>query len=168
MSDVQKPAGISRRSVAKGMAWSVPAVAVASAAPAFAASGGGPTLQFVSACKNPGNSCKTRPKGYSFFYNVCNNTGKTIYIYGVSISSATTNLTFDYSVPAVPFAVATGTCVPVEFVADSTNSANQPFTATVCVKWGHNPTPPDPDNHPDVCQNVNVPGTPPDCTCPSA
>ena len=37
--DQPTPKGISRRTVAKAMAWSVPVVAVAAAVPAYAASG---------------------------------------------------------------------------------------------------------------------------------
>src|SRR6478672_3344722 len=64
--------GISRRTVAKGIAWSVPAVVVASAAPAYALSSASPTVGVPDSCKNPGVSCNTRPKGYSFFVPICN------------------------------------------------------------------------------------------------
>ncbi|TBT87408.1 hypothetical protein ET989_03630 [Propioniciclava sinopodophylli] len=79
--------GISRRTLAKGAAWSVPAVAVAAAAPAYAKSSGGPTVTVLSACKQPGNSCNTgnRPfgfvKGYTFTVALYNPTGETIYVY---------------------------------------------------------------------------------------
>jgi hypothetical protein len=58
------PNNISRRRVVAGAAWSVPAVVVASAAPAVAASPG--FLTFTgNACKLPGNSSDTF-KGYVF------------------------------------------------------------------------------------------------------
>jgi hypothetical protein len=54
----------SRRSVVKGAAWAVPAIAVASAAPTVAASQG--PLEFTGgACKLPGNATDTF-KGYVF------------------------------------------------------------------------------------------------------
>ena len=56
--DPPRPGRVSRRTVAKGMAWSVPAVAVASAAPVFAASGAPPTPAVGEACKLPGNSAQ--------------------------------------------------------------------------------------------------------------
>lgn len=49
----QTPSGISRRTLAKGAAWSVPAVAVAAAAPAYAQSVPCvPVLDEVNSCKN--------------------------------------------------------------------------------------------------------------------
>jgi hypothetical protein len=162
------PSGLSRRSVAKGLAWSVPAVAIASAAPAIAASGAPPELTFVSACKYPGNSCGSRPKGYSLFFRIGNPTGKTIYIYSVSIANISgTVLTFSFSVPGLPVAVPANGSVNTEFVASSGNSAQQGFTGDVTVTWGHNPTPPDPDSHPAVTTRVVVTATPPNCpACP--
>ena len=156
------PSGVSRRSVAKGLAWSVPAVAVASAAPAFAASGSGPVPTFISACKYPGGSCSSRPKGYSLFFRIDNPTDKTIYIYTVTITSVTgTPLTFAFSVPRLPVAVPAGGSVIADFVASSGNSAQQAFSADVTVTWGHNPTSPDPDNPPPVTTRVVASETPP-------
>lgn len=67
------PNNISRRRVVAGAAWSVPAVMVASAAPAVAASPG--FLTFTGeACKLPGNSSDTF-KGYVFELNANNETG---------------------------------------------------------------------------------------------
>ena len=63
----------SRRSVVKGAAWAVPAIAVASAAPTVAASAG--FLTFTgSACKLPGSSSSTY-KGYVFELLAHNATG---------------------------------------------------------------------------------------------
>jgi hypothetical protein len=57
--------GPTRRTVAKGVAWSVPAVAVAMPAAAMAASG---TAQIVAhqECKCPGESHPLSPKNYVF------------------------------------------------------------------------------------------------------
>lgn len=57
--------GISRRTLAKGVAWSVPAVAVAAAAPAYAASDG-PIALTGMACKLPGASSNPYKQGYIF------------------------------------------------------------------------------------------------------
>ena len=53
--NADRPTGgrVSRRVVAAGLAWSVPAVVVASPAPAMAASGVAPLLQLVAPCLNP-------------------------------------------------------------------------------------------------------------------
>ena len=67
------PKNISRRRVVAGAAWSVPAVMVASAAPAMAASQG--PLSFTgNACKLPGNANDIF-KGYVFELTAFNATG---------------------------------------------------------------------------------------------
>ena len=87
MTEEREPRRISRRTIAKGTAWALPAVPLVLATPAYAASGGGPTGAFESACKQPGDSCDTpaRPygftKGYTFVVNLTNPTNKTIYVY---------------------------------------------------------------------------------------
>lgn len=53
-----RPSGVSRRTVVKGAAWAVPAITVASAVPAYAASAPPPPVfDFANAWKNPGNKC---------------------------------------------------------------------------------------------------------------
>lgn len=65
ISKVGEGAGLSRRTVMKGAAWSVPVVMVATAAPAMASSPG--FVDFLgTACKYPGNSNKDYPKAYKF------------------------------------------------------------------------------------------------------
>ena len=161
--------GISRRTVATGIAWSVPAVVVASAAPAYALSSASPSVGSATACKNPGGSCKTRPKGYSFFVTLCNpDPTDTIYMYGGTVTSIQLrDLVIAFLVPPVPFPIAPGGCVTVEYVASSNNSANFSFTVDVEVFWGHTPQPPDPDNHPPVAFSFVVDGSAPDCVCPA-
>ena len=66
---------VSRRTVARGLAWTTPVVAVVTAAPAFAVSAG--TVTFTSlgvACKLPGASCQSETgvtKGYVVRVRVC-------------------------------------------------------------------------------------------------
>lgn len=78
-------AGLSRRTVMKGAAWSVPVVVVASAAPALAAS---PCLEFSLS----GDSCKWPGAGNQWSYNigleVCNTCATPVTI---SITQIVTN-----------------------------------------------------------------------------
>lgn len=87
MSDLeeQKP-GVSRRTVAKAMAWSVPAVALAVPAPAYAASPGIVTLTGTG-CKLPGNS-NDLYKGYAFKASISNTNPVPITL---TITSVTLN-----------------------------------------------------------------------------
>ncbi len=75
MSDLEgRNTGVSRRTVAKAMAWSVPAIAVAVPAPAYAASGD--IINFTGgACKDPGN-----PKKYRFELEITNDTNSPLTI----------------------------------------------------------------------------------------
>ena len=74
MSDLEevtseKKSGISRRTVAKGMAWSVPAVALAVAAPAYAASPCTPVpLTRGASCKCPGGSDRFK---FGYILQIC-------------------------------------------------------------------------------------------------
>lgn len=77
---------VSRRTVAKGAAWAVPAIAVAGAAPAMAASPGLIELSGAG-CKLPGNSNSTF-KGYAFALTASNTTTSSVTI---QINSVTLN-----------------------------------------------------------------------------
>ncbi len=79
MSDLeeQKP-GVSRRTVAKAMAWSVPVVALAVPTPAYAASPGVITLTGLG-CKLPGNSAP-QYKGYAFRATISNTTNAAVTV----------------------------------------------------------------------------------------
>lgn len=167
--DQPTPKGISRRTVAKAMAWSVPVVAVAAAVPAYAASGSPPTFVVGNACKSPGSSCKTFDKGYQVPVTITNpDPTQTIYIYSVTIGSVgdCTNLTTAQSIPAPVFSVAPGGVLAVTFQANASNSANQACTFSFAVTWGHTPLPSGDTNHPPIPVQVVIPGTPPDCACP--
>jgi len=71
--------GVSRRTVTKAMAWAVPAIAVATAAPAFAASPTCVTIELgPEACKVPGQSEEQTPWFYHLqvcFMNTCTSGG---------------------------------------------------------------------------------------------
>lgn len=71
--------GISRRTLAKGMAWSVPAVVVASAVPAYAASPVVPPPVKLTgrSCKIPGGSVSSDWKDGAVYETVLTNTTNT-------------------------------------------------------------------------------------------
>jgi hypothetical protein len=178
MSDLEEPkTGVTRRTVAKAMAWSVPAVALAVPAPAYAASGGPPTIQVGDACKLPGNSCgNVFVKGYVFDVTISNNTGKDIYLYnqaGYQITFTEDNpditLFFQAAINAstgdpitFPYLIPDGGSIALIFNAgENGNSANTSLNGSVSVPWGHTPTPPDPDNHPNAVDDFSFADTPP-------
>src|SRR5690606_7264472 len=75
--DNPQQSGISRRTVARAMAWPVPVIAVARKAPAVAASPPPVVPEFNAGtfCKHPGN-----PKYYHVLIDFTNNTGAPIEI----------------------------------------------------------------------------------------
>lgn len=85
--------GLSRRTLAKGAAWAAPAIAVAAAAPAMAASG---PIQFTGVgCRHTGNSDKfgnTVPNGCG-----CNNAPSQIYHMELSLSAALVGCTITFT-----------------------------------------------------------------------
>lgn len=170
MADTRTPGrSISRRTLAKGAGWSVPTVALASAAPALASSlQTPPTFKLNGYCKSPGKSCKTFPKGYEFRFTVCNNSPVPIWIHGVSYTTVGTNLTLIHASPSLPIALDANECRNVAFRADSSNSANQEFDFTMTIIWNHSSSPTgDPNTHlPYTTPTFRIPGTPPDCACP--
>lgn len=160
--DVQK-SGVSRRTVTKAMAWAVPAIAVAAPIPAFAASGGGPSIAPGTACKAPGNSCNPIQKGYSVPARITNPTNKVIYITAVSININTSGLSFALNpIPALPWTIPANGYLDVNFNATSGNSANLAFDLGFLVTWGHASNGSD-HAHSQIQLTVTVPDTPPDC-----
>lgn len=166
MSDLEqpKPSGISRRTVAKAMAWSVPAVALAVPAPAYAASGQPPVITPGLACKAPGNSCNPIVKGYAVYTTVYNpDPTQTIYITDVVINQNTSGLSLGLAtIPGLPLTVGPEQTVQLIFNATSSNSANADFTLGFLVTWGHESDGSDTD-HADIQVTVVIPATPPDC-----
>ena len=91
MSDLEEPkSGISRRTVAKGMAWSVPAIALAVPTPAYAASPGVITLSGLG-CKLPGNSAP-QFKGYAFRATISNTTNSAVTVTITDMDLGTSDL----------------------------------------------------------------------------
>lgn len=122
---------ISRRTVAKGIAWSVPAVAVSAAVPAYAASPICVTVTFTgSACKEPGNSNDTDPKAYNLgfvFKNTCATDCVTIVVTSVKDLYTTPALTSVYAptAPSNTFQVCAGNTatftLPTTYSSNSSN-----------------------------------------------
>lgn len=167
-SSTRSNEGISRRSVAKGMAWSVPVVAVATAAPAIAASGTPPKGQVNKACKQPGNSCGEYGfvKGYTFTVTITNTSNKTIYVYTaasgdlapdfqvsspVDFDFATANL-FNNGQIGAPLPLSApiapgGTLTIIINAGTNSNSANTSAVGNLSLAWGHCPDPGCDDEH---------------------
>ena len=76
--DDEAPRGITRRTVAKAMAWTVPVIAVAAAVPAYAASQNFLTAR-DAACKLPGSSGGVF-KGYALGFAAVNPTDDLVLI----------------------------------------------------------------------------------------
>lgn len=168
MTDTRTPdRSVSRRTLAKGAAWSVPTVALAATAPALANSiQVPPRFKFEGACKSPGSSCKSFPKGYKFTFTICNDSPVDIYIQTVAYAVSGTNLDLTDQT-SKPILVKANQCEVVVFTADGSNSGNQVFTVNMTVGWNHSPSPTgDPDTHTPAVFSFTVPGTPPDCACP--
>ncbi len=166
--------GVSRRTLAKGVGWSVPAIMVAAAAPAYAISSLPPTMTYKEACKWPGSSCTgTTDKSYAVTFTVVNNDpNDTIYFCDLTMTNITNGIGTWTSVPPASgcYEVAAGGTRDVTFRFDnSTDSANLTFDATVTFNWGHNcPCSADPYHHPAITQQIHVNDTKPHgaCTCP--
>ena len=90
MSEIepQQPSGISRRRVTQGVAWAVPAIAIAAPVPAFAGASQGILTLEGTGCKLPGNSNDTY-KGYAF--NLTATNPRSDVAYCIRIDTVTLN-----------------------------------------------------------------------------
>ncbi|NLT25725.1 MAG: hypothetical protein GXX90_03555 [Microbacteriaceae bacterium] len=139
----QQPRGISRRTVAAGAAWAVPAVLFAGAAPAFAVS---PVISgtYESTCKYPGNSIQGCKFGYrtvttwtstapvdvdvAFTFSATWDSGASlvrVFVDGVEQTGTTA------TIPA-------GSTVNIVLIASSSNSANSSGTLTITGTYTYN------------------------------
>jgi len=107
MTDTTHTARPSRRTVAKGAAWAVPAVVALGAAPKAAASPCVPSFTFGGAsCKCPGSSTNQTQSYYlqicSDANNTCTTSDGTIYIWAARNNSgkALTGPSFPIEIPA--------------------------------------------------------------------
>ncbi|HET8988176.1 MAG TPA: hypothetical protein VFN43_06655 [Humibacillus sp.] len=154
------------------MAWSVPAVAVAAAAPALAASGAPPTVAVGEACKLPGNSAQgcanifaglpglDPSKAFAIPMLVTNNTNKSIVLKpSITIGSSGLPFTVVGIIPTYCTSIAPGASVKVIVYANSDNSANQSVTISLTVPWGHDCN--DTDHSPVVITGIVIDAFPP-------
>ena len=167
---------VSRRAVAKGLAWSVPAVVTARAAPALAASSE-PPQAWPAPAASSGSSCAgVFVKGYVFEVTLTNTTGETIFLYNqpgfvitITENNASIDLVFQAAVDATtgqvirfPYEMPSGASLTILLNAgENGTSADQPIAGSIFFPWGHTPTPPDPDNHPDIEIPFSYLSTPP-------
>lgn len=127
--------------MAKGAAWSVPAVAVAAAAPAYAKSGIVTVSEAGPACKLPGNSCGNQgwSKGYLQPLQICNagNTAVTVtiktpaYLTINGTQEVFTPVPSSFTIPA-PVAPQTRVCQTVTLNINlQDNSQNSSISGTI-------------------------------------
>lgn len=83
----------SRRTIARGIAWSAPVVVAFAVVPAYARSIEPPTVTVV-ACKSPGKSNPQFPKGYNVYFEVVNNADEVITINDIQVNVTGANLKF--------------------------------------------------------------------------
>ena len=177
------PRGITRRSVATGLAWASPVIAIAAAAPAMATSGPQPVVVPGSACKLPGSSCDPLVKGYLFQFTVSNPSPVPVWLYtggtyGPTITDDSPILDLTYEKarvggilynPGQHIPIPANTTAIVYLNAGvSANSQNvQDITIVVTLQWGHNSNPALDTDHvgEPVVATLYSPDTPPCKNC---
>lgn len=160
--------GITRRTVARGAAWSAPVIAVAGAAKAAAVSGPRPTVQFNGAYKLPvWCIIPFVPFLYGFEFTITNTSTQTIWIYPNTLSVSTTpNYGFTYSGSTTAIQLAPNASQTFLLRMTGTNSGNLTFTGTYSLGWGHCATAGcDTYGHLPIADSLVVNGTPTDTRC---
>lgn len=135
----------SRRTLVKGAAWSVPVVAVAGAAPAFAASQEVWFNNLGIACKLPGASCESETgvkKGYVVAMQVCTNVRSTVTVDFGSAVGTLCGTEQTWNVSPDPLIVQPATeqnptnCETVYLALDGEpNSQNCPISGSAPFTW---------------------------------
>lgn len=160
--------GITRRTVARGAAWSAPVIAVAGAAKAAAVSGPRPTVQFNGAYKLPVwiGCVNLNNFLYGFEFTITNTSTQTIWIYPNTLSVSTTpNYGFTYSGSTTAIQLAPNASQTFLLRMTGTNSGNLTFTGTYSLGWGHCATAGcDTYGHLPIADSLVVNGTPLDYT----
>lgn len=143
-SEKPRPSGVSRRTVVKGAAWAVPAITVASAVPAVAASG---TVTFTNlslACKLPGGSCDKPPinvkKGYRVAMTVCNtvtgNPGNVTVTFPTTLTGTLCGVSKTWIIKPNPLVLTQTGCNTVVLSLDGEDdSANCPISGSTTFTW---------------------------------
>ena len=141
-----RPSGVSRRTVVKGAAWAVPAITVASAVPAMAASKPDIEIDWGSstACKIPGASFSAfcYNKGYVLWGVFTNNTAldATVTITGITVGNIArclvglTDYTTCSPLGTLSFTVGAGL---TRYVANFSNSSTDSSSTTVTVDFDY-------------------------------
>lgn len=157
--DTQRGSGVSRRTVVKGAAWSVPAVAVASIAPSVAASK--PPCPFGNsyvALYSPGSSLQDRPGGASGGYTIgscttngpaCSPTGGYTLTSAAAIGLQVSNINVSHDITtqntgAVTLSLAADSCCNITSVKAHVHRFGSPT---------------DPDCPTNYCQTATTGGT---------
>jgi hypothetical protein len=167
MSEEREQRRPSRRTIAKGAAWAVPAVPLVLATPAYAASGSPPSVRVGTACKLPGNSqagCAEvfagcpgldPTKAYALPLLVTNNTDEPIVLQP-DITVVSTGLPIQVLCinPAYCTPIAPGDTVKVIAYGNSNNSAQTSITIDLTIPWGHDCD--DTDHAPIVIENIVI------------
>lgn len=124
---------VSSRTVAHGMAWTVPFVAVATAAPAyatFASLSGSTSLTFAGACKLPGNSRAEEGlrTGYGLKFLISSNLSCATKVTITDIASTGPALSFGKNPIIVPVGASS---FPVFLDCEGDNSGDRAFTGSI-------------------------------------
>ena len=119
----------SRRTVVRGAAWSVPVIAVAAQAPAFAASAPPIIITYVGAIKCPGNSAGGNDNSFTYIFQFTADSAPTVG------SVSATSVTINGVVFLVRDVVEQGTTIYV-ISKPSTNSADADGAGSITYTSG--------------------------------
>lgn len=136
MTEYEEPEtkGISRRTIVKGAAWAVPAIAIAAPVPAFAGASQGTIELTGEACKLPGNSnAPFDTNGAVYIMRITNTTAasSSITITGVT-RTGSSNAAVTTSVVRLSGA---GTCCTLLGTTFTVNANSSDFFALVTGGW---------------------------------
>ncbi|MDO5737281.1 MAG: hypothetical protein Q4P15_12485 [Propionibacteriaceae bacterium] len=134
---------VKRRTVVKGAAWSVPAIAVMGATPAFASSLNVTITTTGTACKLPGASCKTQTgvtKGYLIGVKLCATglTGNVVITFDQTLLEVKLNgvVSTGWTINPNPLTVTGGACRTVTLaIQGEPNSQNVSISGKGPFKW---------------------------------
>lgn len=131
--------GVSRRTLAKGAAWSVPAAAVIAVAPSVAASPQTPTVTATdTACKLPGASCQSTvgvTKGYGVGVVICASED-TVFTFGPASVSMDGAPATTWTVGPNPLTITKDGCATVTLgIQGEPNSKNVQLNGSFTYTW---------------------------------
>ena len=115
---------VSRRSVARGAAWSVPLVAVGVAAPAFAASGSAVDVASLSVCQCVGQGTKK----YALTVTFSNSTATPVTLSDIVVSEAGNIISNQSPTPSTTLVVTAPTTTMTDYFKRQSNGASGTFS----------------------------------------